>query len=211
MSFTNPAWKQRKADDMLTTALGIAAFALYFLYDINSFLWQRRIPRLFFMTGTLFLGGATVLDLLTALRSGCFSGFWDILLLSVGALFFAALIYALFFALPFKETYADQQTGNHVYDRGVYALCRHPGILFFFGMYLCTGLAALPGPMLIHNLVFSLLNTGYAWFQDRITFPKTFCDYADYQKRIPFLIPTPASIRAAFYTMSHENDEEDDS
>ena len=196
---------------MLSLYLGTTAFVLYLLYDINSFFWQRRIPRLFFMTGTLLLGSATVLDLITAWRSGFFAGIGDILLLAGSILFFAALIYSLFFALPFKETYTDQQTGNRVYDRGVYALCRHPGILFFFGMYLFAGFAALPGPMLIHNLVFSFLNLAYAWFQDRVTFPRTFCDYPDYRKRVPFLIPTCESIRTAFYTMSHDNDEEDDS
>ena len=45
---------------------------------------------------------------------------------------FAALIYTLFFALPFDETYAKQNNGRYVCDRGVYALCRHPGILCFF-------------------------------------------------------------------------------
>ena len=70
-------------------------------------------------------------------------------------------------------------------------------------------IAALPGPLLGHVMVFSLLNLCYAWFQDRITFPKTFCDYEAYRSYVPFLIPTPASIRRAKNTLLHAKHRED--
>lgn len=196
---------------MFSMYLGIAGFLLYLIYDINSFTWKRRLPGTFFLIGTALIGGATVLDLWSAWRMGAFSGWPDALLLAGGAVCFAALIYCLFFALPFKETYAEQNTGGKVYDGGAYALCRHPGILCFFGMYLLLGAAALPGKLLMHGMVFSLLNLAYAWFQDRITFPKTFCDYQTYQKKVPFLIPTGESIRRARRTLFHTDSEEDGS
>ena len=89
------------------------------------------------------LGVATVLDLYASWKAGCFSGLGDILLLAGAALAFAALIYCLFFALPFEQTYADQDSGSRVCRSGVYALCRHPGVLCFAVMYLLLGLAAL--------------------------------------------------------------------
>jgi protein-S-isoprenylcysteine O-methyltransferase Ste14 len=82
----------------------------------------------------------------------------------------------------------------------VYALCRHPGVICLFAMYLFLGLAALPTPLLGCGMVFSLLNVLYALFQDRVTFPKTFCDYEAYRKTVPFLLPTRASIRRAVQT-----------
>ena len=194
---------------MLSLILGIAAFGLYFLYDINSFTWKNRIFHSFFLIGSLLIAAATALDLYSCIRMGAFCTAADYLLLGCGGLWFLALIYCLFFALPFSETYADQTTGNHVYDGGVYALCRHPGILCFFFMYLALGLGALPGPLLRHGMVFSLLNLCYAWFQDRITFPKTFCDYEAYRSYVPFLIPTPASIRRAKNTLLHAKHRED--
>jgi len=190
--------------------LGIAGFLLYLIYDINSFSWQHPIPRSFFMLGTLLIGIATGWDLWTAVQMSAFSGAADIMLLIGGILCFAALIYCLFFALPFKATYTEQQNDRRVYDGGVYALCRHPGILCFFGMYLLLGAATLPGDLLMHGMVFSLLNLAYAWFQDRITFPRTFCDYESYQQRIPFLIPTGESIRLAWNTRIRPDGEEDD-
>ena len=103
----------------------------------------------------------------------------------------------------------EQNTEKHVYSGGAYALCRHPGILCFFGTYLFLGLAALPMGMIVNGMVFSFLNLLYAWFQDRVTFPKTFCDYSEYQKTVPFLIPTKASIRMAGRTLFPSDSEED--
>lgn len=182
---------------MISLLLGLTAFVLYFLYDINSFTRQIRFVHCFFAVGTLLLGGAAVLDLMDSWKNGYFSGMTDVILIAGAAACFGALVYCLFFALPFQETYVGQNTGRHVYSGGVYGLCRHPGILCFFGMQLMLGLAALPGRMLIRGMTFSALNLLYAYFQDRITFPKAFCDYGDYQKKVPFLIPTGASIRRA--------------
>jgi len=192
---------------MLIPVLGIMAFVLFFLYDINSFLWKSKIPRTFFLIGSILLAAAAVTDLFRSWRLDAFRGPVDILLFLSGLLFLALLIYTLFFALPFQETYTEQSNSS-VYDRGVYALCRHPGILWFFGMYLCWGLAALPQDLLRNGMLFSLLNLAYAWFQDCITFPKTFCDYTEYKKNVPFLIPTRTSTHAAVQTLLHTNDEE---
>ena len=194
---------------MLVLGLGIGGFLLYLLYDINSFKWQSRLLHTAFALGTLLVGAATVLDLWGAWRLGAFSGPGDAALLLAAGACLAALVYSLFFALPFQETYRQQEQGRHVYDGGVYALCRHPGILCFFGLYLCLGLAALPGGLLAHGLAFSLLDLAYAGFQDRVTFPKTFCDYEAYRKKAPFLIPTGDSIRRARQTWGRPASEEE--
>ena len=192
---------------MIALCLGIAAFILFFLYDWNSITAQRKVLQAGFFLGFLLLIAATGLDLFAAFRGGAISGLWDLLLLLAAVLFLAALIYCLFFALPFKETYEEQDLGRRVYSGGVYALCRHPGILCFFGLYLFLGLAALPSGLLRNGMVFSLLNLAYAWFQDRVSFPKTFCDYREYQASVPFLIPTGASIRKALQHQSASENE----
>ena len=194
---------------MVSLTLGIGGFLLYLLYDVNSFTYRLRLLHGAFALGTLLVGFATVLDLLEAWRLGAFSGPGDAALLLAAGACLAALVYSLFFALPFQETYRQQEQGRHVYDGGVYALCRHPGILCFFGLYLCLGLAALPGGLLAHGLAFSLLDLAYAGFQDRVTFPKTFCDYEAYRKKAPFLIPTGDSIRRARQTWGRPASEEE--
>ena len=194
---------------MVSLTLGIGGFLLYLLYDVNSFTYRLRLLHGAFALGTLLVGAATALDLLEAWRLGAFSGPGDAALLLAAGACLAALVYSLFFALPFQETYRQQEQGRHVYDGGVYALCRHPGILCFFGLYLCLGLAALPGGLLAHGLAFSLLDLAYAGFQDRVTFPKTFCDYEAYRQKAPFLIPTGKSIRRARQTWGRPSSEEE--
>ena len=194
---------------MVSLTLGVGGFLLYLVSDVNSFTYRLRLLHGAFALGTLLVGAATALDLLEAWRLGAFSGPGDAALLLAAGACLAALVYSLFFALPFQETYRQQEQGRHVYDGGVYALCRHPGILCFFGLYLCLGLAALPGGLLAHGLVFSLLDLAYAGFQDRVTFPKTFCDYEAYRKKAPFLIPTGDSIRRARQTWGRPASEEE--
>lgn len=196
---------------MLSFVMGITAFILYFLYDINSIGRQYRLIHSFFAAGTLLLGISAALDLWQAWRNGMFSGIGDGMMLAAAAACFAALMYCLFFALPFQETYSEQNNGRHVYSGGVYGLCRHPGVLCFFFMYLLLGLAALPGRMIIHSLIFSALNLAYAYVQDCIIFPKTFCDYSDYQRKVPFLIPNGASIRRTGRMLLRADQEEDES
>lgn len=193
---------------MYSLLLGMLGFLLFFLYDVNSFTWRSRLLHKSFALGVTLLAAATVLDLAAALRMGAFSGLKDLILLVAGALCLAALVYCLFFALPFAETYQDTDGPPAVCDRGVYALCRHPGVLCMLGMYLFWGLGALPAAMLRNGLIFSGLNTVYVCFQDRMTFPRTFPDYPDYQKNVPFLIPTGASIRAAWRTRRRSAEEE---
>ena len=195
---------------MISLLLGIAAFGLYLLYDINSYTRKLGFVHSFFLLGTVLLAIATALDVWAAVKAGAFSGWLDIVLLIGAAAFFVALIYSLFFALPFQETYTEQEGSGRVYSGGVYALCRHPGVLCFFAMYLFWGLAALPGNFLLCGMVFSLLNLSYAWFQDRVTFPKTFCDYPAYRETVPFLFPTPASFRRAAATWGHPDKKEEE-
>ena len=47
----------------------------------------------------------------------------------------------------------------------------------------------------IAAVLFSLMNIIYAYMQDRMIFPITLEGYEDYQKHVPFLIPTIASIK----------------
>ena len=194
---------------ILSLILGVVGFLLYLIYDVNSFTWQRQLPRTFFLLGTLCIGAAAGLDIAAAVRADAFRGAVDLLLLAAAALSFGALIYVLFFALPFDETYTEQENGRPVCDRGAYALCRHPGIPCFFAVFLFLGFAALPAGLLGHGMVFSLLNLGYAVFQDRVTFPKTFSNYETYRKKVPFLLPTRSSIRLARQTWPRAASKED--
>lgn len=180
---------------------GIIGFLLFFLYDWNSLTGRFRVMRLSFMAGCVLLIGAAaglVVEAVGTVRFGVIRG---CVFLSGAAVFFVLLIYALFFALPFKKTYVEQNGKPSVCRRGVYALCRHPGVLMFTGFFLCL-CAALPGRNLIAgSVIFCGLNLAYVIFQDQVSFPKSFRDYDDYKKSTPFLIPTGKSMKECIRTL----------
>lgn len=182
--------------------MGTFGFVLYFIYDINSFTWRSPLLHKCFLLGTLFLSAALVLDLAQGFSLQKNIGLWHVAWGIAGVLFLLMLIHALFFAIPFEETYCSDRKSDKVKpcDRDVYAMCRHPGVLFLFGVYFCWGMTVLPGTLLRNGIIFSVWNVLYVLFQDRVTFPAIFEDYASYQRRVPFLIPTKTSIRAAWAT-----------
>ena len=185
---------------MFALILGTAGFLLFLLYDINSYTINHTLLRTCFAAGVIMIGISTVVLCHKACKLNAFSGIGDWLLLLMSALSLGAMIYCLFFALPFQDTYTNPYNGRCTYTYGVYAACRHPGVICFFAMYLFLGIAALPTGLLPVGMWFSALNCGYAWFQDRITFSKTFCDYDTYRKEVPFMLPTKTSIRQAIET-----------
>ena len=180
---------------------GAAAFVLFVLYDINSVVWKKKYLQSFFPLGVLLLLASTGVCLLREYEGSRLArslSAW--LYLIPGAVSFGLTVYSLFFALPFTETYVHIPGKTVVCDRGMYALCRHPGVLWFCFGYLFLALAWGTGLIWGMAIVYSLLNVGYVILQDRWTFPRTFDDYEGYRKRVPFLIPTAGSLKRAWDT-----------
>lgn len=181
--------------------MGIFAFILFVLYDINSVIMKNKLLNCSFFAGFLLLIGSTVGIIVTSreklqwntLRIGCY-GFLAIL-------FLILLIYTLFFALPFENTYIRTESQPTVCQNGVYALCRHPGVLWFIGFYIFMGLALDLPLFLIAAVIFNILNIIYVIIQDRWTFLKMFADYDKYKLNTPFLLPNLKSIKRCFETL----------
>ena len=172
--------------------LGLCAFALFFLSDYNDWKLRRRQLKLCFPLGSVLLAAAVWLRWGHAapVVSGGFRGV--LFLLSV--LFLALLVYTLFFAIPLEASYARPGEKRSVCTTGVYALCRHPGVLWFAGLFACLWLAA--GLPLMDAVAYCILNVLLVWFEDRCVFPELLEGYGAYQADAPFLIPNGASIRA---------------
>lgn len=162
---------------------GLTAFGLFFLYDWNRISMKKGWMKPFFTAGCLLLLPVGLRLTLLAWTEG--GRLW----LIPAFAFLAALIHTLFFALPFDDTYRQDAGGHRVCRTGVYGWCRHPGIWWFFGFFLCLGLACRQTDCLLLCLGLPALNLGYAWYQDRFIFIQEFSDYGDYRKSVPFLIP----------------------
>lgn len=167
--------------------LGITAYILYFIYDYNSVTVKNRILQKFFLLGTVLL---TISIALEMFRCG-FKITPVTVFLAIGAVgFLVALIYTLFFAIPFNETYVSDNSLREAYTGGVYSLCRHPGVLWFAGLSVC--LWGICGDLRsgIFFIIVTLGDILYVLYQDIYVFPSTFSNYSEYKQTTPFLIPS---------------------
>ena len=176
---------------MFATA-GTFSFLLFLLGDLNDAFWHRRFLKPAFLTGAALLAVSTAGTVATGLPE--IFGPAQILSLAGALLFAVLLVWALFFSFPPKEAYVEERRERKVYSGGMYALCRHPGILWFCLLYGCL----IPGAGFppLTAFAYCLLNILLGWVEDRWIFPRLFSDYDDYKLRVPFLIPTAKSFRA---------------
>lgn len=186
---------------------GIGAFVLFFLYDWHTVTGRVSWLRGGFFAGCLLLAVSLAGLLATALAAtGAGPVRLTAGLIAAGG-FLLLLLYTLFGAIPFDATYLQEGGRPCVCRRGVYALCRHPGVLWLFGFTLCLWLALGTRPLLAAWLLFSASNLLYVWLQDRWSFPRTFADYDDYRREVPFLLPRPRSLRRCLNTLRKGDDE----
>ncbi len=173
----------------------LIAFAFFFLGDANDVFFHRRFLRFSFPLGLLLLVIFTGFS--AVVRPSSPLPFIPRIICGVLASVFLLLtIYSLFFALPVKEAYAAQGKNRSVQTGGVYALCRHPGVLFFIPLYLLLWLSAGIPPLFAAVCI--LLNILLALYEDIYVFPKVLEGYLDYRRKTPFLIPNLKSIRSCF-------------
>ena len=105
--------------------MGIAAFAAFGLYDVNSVIWKNRIADRLFFAGSAAITVSCVLAVYDAVSAE--KSLLDIpqviktAALIAGAISVVLLVYTLFFAIPFRDTYVDREE-DCLQDRNVCAL-----------------------------------------------------------------------------------------
>lgn len=176
----------------------VTAFILMFLSDLFKLRSKDR------KGAWLLIVGMTLL--IISLTIAAFSGEYFEVSLLVRALAFLLAgiamvmeVTALFLSLPARETYLLVDRPR-LQDKGMYALCRHPAALCLPVLLLSLAVGLGSGGLLWTGILASFLNFMYVWIQDCYVFPKIIPEYHDYQKRVPFLLPTPDSIWAAIAT-----------
>lgn len=176
----------------LPCLLSLVAFGLFYYYDWCTICRpQASVLRWGFSAAGVLVLLATLLTAWTtgiALHTADGQVFWGICSL----LSLALLVRALFFSLP-SGTYSDPAERRKVYDKGLYALCRHPGFPAFVLLYVCLGILLGRGSWPCFGLL-CILNFLYIVLQDCWTFPHIFSDYAAYRREVPFVIPNTRSI-----------------
>ena len=184
----NPALRPM---DYLT--VGTIAFVLFYMFDLYQIKKLPEIFRFCFLPGCAMLAYALVGLIFIVPEPDGFSRL-NYLFLIPAAISLLAAVYSLFFALPADKTYSAE-SGRRLIDRGVYALCRHPGVLPLSLTFFFFWLSFQKAFMFNAFILWSAANLLLVAAEDRYIFPKLFEDYEDYKRRVPFLMPTKESLR----------------
>ncbi len=107
----------------------------------------------------------------------------------------ALLVYSLFLELPFVKTYGKKQHSNELVDTGTYALCRHPGVLWFGLMFFFFFFTTGAKQLIPAGIIWTSIDVFHVYLQEKLFFPKMFPRYKDYMRDVPMLIPTGKSIK----------------
>lgn len=184
---------------MIYIFTGCLSFVFFYIFDLNKIKFKKRSFNIFFAAGIALMAVSTVGVLFESNRFFEFSTALKLLFgtLSIVSLFM--ILYSLFFALPFHKTYIDTKKGEAVINTGMYTLCRHPGVIWFFFFYLFLLLASGRIMMIWAAIIWITMDIIYVYIQDRWLFPKTLNGYEEYKSEVPFLIPNLASIRRTKY------------
>ena len=171
------------------------AYLLYLVYDWCSVKKPGlRAARLLFPLGTALIACATVLFLYQSLPAFRLTGF-SALCLALAAVSGWLLLDALVFSLP-KNTYTEPGAPRLTCRSRMYALCRHPGVLWYCCLYGALWLAMPTRNGALQCAVLCAGDLIYMLVQDIWTFPAIFADYDHYKTATPLLLPNRASIRA---------------
>jgi protein-S-isoprenylcysteine O-methyltransferase Ste14 len=116
---------------------------------------------------------------------------WGLFLTSV-----FLLVHSLFVNLPFRKTYVTTGVGGELITTGVYALVRHPGVLWFTLVMLSLILVSRSSLLLIAAPVWILLNVLLVVIEDKFIFGKMFSGYGHYRQKTPMILPNKRSVGA---------------
>lgn len=185
--------------------IGCLAFGFMYVFDLNKIRIKVQGLNIFF---------AITVGLLAYATFGILTGGYDRISVSLPVQIIAGifagvalvlLLYSLFGALPFRRTYVEKNGNNTVINTGMYALCRHPGVIWFFFLFLFFSLATGIKLMMLATLIWTALDVVHVYIQDRWLFPMTLKDYELYQKETPFLIPNRESSKRCIATFNAQN------
>lgn len=184
----------------------LCCFLVLVLFDINDVLWKKKIGRVLFFAG---MGGILIISIRTVVRAVLAMELQLVrfcIFTGMAVVFLILLIYTLFFAIPAEEAYSEttvKQAERKACTSGMYALSRHPGVIWMTLLY-ASVLGALPTKeTALLFLSTTICNIGYVVMQDLWTFPQLFCNYMQYKKMTPFLLPTGKSIKKCIRTWKH--------
>ena len=180
---------------MLYIIIGAIGFVVVHIFDLVAL---KRIPRLKPIiwsvgSGLLIYSLAMICRYPVKIELPAWSIWlgWGVLAVSA-----SLLIHSLFVSLPFRKTYVDPGVGDRLVKTGLYALVRHPGILWFPLFVLSLIPISRSSLLLIAAPTFIALDIVLVVIQDKFIFGRMFHGYERYRQETPMLLPNKKSFGA---------------
>jgi protein-S-isoprenylcysteine O-methyltransferase Ste14 len=180
---------------MLYIIIGAIGFVVVHLFDLVAL---KRIPRLkpiiwCIGSGLLIYSLVMICRYPVKIELPDWSVWlgWGVLTVSL-----FLLIHALFVSLPFRKTYVDTGVSDKLVRTGLYALVRHPGIMWFPLFMLSLIPISRSSLLLIAAPLFIALDIVLVVIQDKFIFGRMFHGYDSYRRETPMLLPNKKSFSA---------------
>jgi protein-S-isoprenylcysteine O-methyltransferase Ste14 len=180
---------------MLYIIIGAVGFVVVHLFDLVAL---KRIPRLkpiiwCIGSGLLIYSLVMICRYPVKIELPDWSVWlgWGVLTVSL-----FLLIHSLFVSLPFRKTYVDTGVGDKLVKTGLYALVRHPGIMWFPLFMLSLIPISRSSLLLIAAPLFIALDIVLVVIQDKFIFGRMFHGYDSYRQETPMLLPNKKSFSA---------------
>jgi protein-S-isoprenylcysteine O-methyltransferase Ste14 len=177
--------------------IGFMAFVLVCIFDLNKIRFHHKAINTFFGISAVLMVIATFGILLGEPGSFQLDFNYKFICGVLGFAFLLLLVYSQFFWLPFRVTYLETAKKNAVVDWGMYALCRHPGVIWFSLCCLFLWLTSGKTLMMWAWILWTLMDILLVYIEDRWIFPAILDGYTLYKEKVPFLIPNMDSIKNA--------------
>lgn len=179
---------------------GATAFILFAVFDYFTLTNRGFLKKVFGLTGLAVFIFSSIMTLLYSDTTNI-----PIVLRAISfvlSLFFLwMLVYSLFLELPFQKTYGNKIHNTKLITTGTYALCRHPGVIWFALFYLFLFLFTAKTMILVGGTVWTILDVIHVIFQEKLFFIVMFPDYGNYINTTPMLIPNLQSYKKCINTI----------
>ncbi len=124
-----------------------------------------------------------------------------VLCILLAPLMACAMFYSILVKIPFRKAWIEEGHQDELITTGVYALTRHPGVLWYTFAVLASAVATRSRRLLLAAPLLITGDVAHVAFQEREVLTRVFGDaYREYQRTTPFVVPTPASFRRCIET-----------
>jgi len=180
---------------MTYIAIGALGFTIIHLFDLVSLKKTPKAKPIVWSIGSGLLVYSLIKiclapDKLLLPAWSTWLGWW------VFAVSFPLLIRSLFISLPFRKTYVTTGIGDQLITTGLYALVRHPGVIWFTLFMLSLIPISKSSLLLFAAPIFISLDIVLVIIQDKFIFGRMFDGYNHYRRETPMLLPNKKSVNA---------------